>query len=35
MENNKSKSLELAKEFLNKEVQVVIERFVGSLHPKH
>lgn len=30
-----SKSLELAKKFLNKEVKVIIDRPLGSKHPKH
>jgi inorganic pyrophosphatase len=35
MGNNESKSLILAKEFLGKEVEVVIDRPLGSKHPKH
>jgi inorganic pyrophosphatase len=35
MEINKSKSLELAKQFLGKEVEVVFDRPLGSKHPKH
>jgi inorganic pyrophosphatase len=35
MENNTSKSLELAKKFLKKEVEVVIDRQLGTKHPKH
>ena|SRR3989344_6072153 len=34
MENN-SKSLNIAKEFLGKKVSVVIDRPLGSKHPKH
>ncbi len=30
-----SKSFELAKKFLNKEVNVVIDRPLGTKHPKH
>ncbi len=30
-----SKSLELAKNYLGKEVKVVIDRSLGSKHPKH
>lgn len=33
--SNASKSLELAKRYLGKEVEVVIERPLGSKHPKH
>lgn len=32
---NKSKSLELAKQFLGKEVEVVMDRPLGTKHPKH
>lgn len=35
MESNNSKSLELAKQFLGKEVEVVFDRPLGSKHPKH
>lgn len=35
MENNNSKSFELAKQFLGKEVEVVMDRQLGSKHPKH
>lgn len=35
MENENSKSLELAKQFLGKEVEVVFDRPLGSKHPKH
>jgi inorganic pyrophosphatase len=35
METNNSKSLELAKQFLGKEVEVVFDRPLGSKHPKH
>jgi inorganic pyrophosphatase len=35
MENENSKSLELAKQFLEKEVEVVLDRPRGSKHPKH
>jgi len=35
MEKNKSKSLELARNFLGKKVKIVIDRPIGSLHPKH
>ena len=30
-----SKSLKLAKKFLDKEVEVIIDRPFGSMHPKH
>ena len=32
---NLSKSLKIAKRFLGKEVEVVIDRLLGSEHPKH
>jgi len=32
---NTSKSLELAKEYLGREVEVTIDRQLGSKHPKH
>lgn len=35
METENSKSLELAKQFLGKEVDVVFDRPLGSKHPKH
>lgn len=35
MENNISRSLELAKQFLGKEVEVTFDRPLGSKHPKH
>lgn len=35
MENNLSQSLEIARQFLGKEVEVVIDRQLGSKHPKH
>jgi inorganic pyrophosphatase len=35
MENKPSKSLEIAKQFLGKEVRVIIDRPLGSTHPKH
>ncbi len=35
MEIKDSKSLELAKQFLGKEVEVVFDRPLGSKHPKH
>lgn len=35
MDDNNSKSLELAKQFLGKEVEVVFDRPLGSKHPKH
>ncbi len=35
MEAEKSKSLELAKQFLGKEVEIVFDRPLGSSHPKH
>jgi len=35
MEIKNSKSLELAKKFLGKEVEVVFDRPLGSKHPKH
>jgi inorganic pyrophosphatase len=35
MENSTSKSLETAKQFLGKSVEVVIDRPKGSKHPKH
>jgi inorganic pyrophosphatase len=34
METNNSKSLELAKQFLGKEVEVIFDRPLGSKHPK-
>ena len=33
--NSKSKSLVLAKSYLGQEVEVTIDRPLGSLHPKH
>ena len=35
MENNSSKSLEIAKQFQGKEVEIVIDRPIGSKHPKY
>ena len=35
MEDNISQSFEIAKQFLGKEVEVVIDRPLGSHHPKH
>lgn len=37
MENNLSshKSLDIAREFLDKEVEVIFDRPLGSKHPKH
>lgn len=35
MEIQNSKSLELAKQFLGKEVEVMFDRPLGSEHPKH
>lgn len=35
METQNSKSLELAKQFLGKEVEVVFDRPLGSKHPKY
>ncbi len=35
METSNSKSLELAKQFLGKEVEVIFDRPLGSKHPKH
>ena len=35
MEAQHAKSLELAKQFLGKEVEVVFDRPLGSKHPKH
>jgi inorganic pyrophosphatase len=35
MVNNKSKSLEIAKQFLGKEVEIIIDRKLGTKHPKH
>ncbi|MCX6715753.1 MAG: inorganic diphosphatase [Candidatus Taylorbacteria bacterium] len=35
MKNSKSKSLEIAKQFLGKEVEIIIDRPLGSKHPKH
>ena len=35
MGNNNSKSLQIAKQFFGKEVEVVIDRPIGSRHPKH
>lgn len=34
-ENVKSESLKLAEKYLGKEVEIVIDRPLGSLHPKH
>lgn len=35
MEIQNSQSLELAKQFLGKEVEVIFDRPLGSKHPKH
>ena len=35
MEIQNSKSLELTKQFLGKEVEVIFDRPLGSKHPKH
>jgi len=35
MENNLSKSLEIAKQFLGEKVEIVIDRPLCSKHPKH
>lgn len=35
MENKESKSLQLAKQFLKKEVDVVFDRPLGSKHPEY
>ena len=35
MADNASKSLQIAKQFLGKEVEVMIDRPIGSRHPKH
>ena len=35
MQNKHSQSLELAKQFLGKEVEVIFDRPLGSKHPKH
>ena len=35
MEKEKSVSLELAKQFLGKEVKIAFDRPIGSRHPKH
>ncbi len=35
MENNESQSFKLARLFLDKEVEVIFDRPLGSLHPKH
>lgn len=35
MENKESKSLQLAKQFLGKDVEITIDRPFGSKHPKH
>jgi inorganic pyrophosphatase len=35
MESHNSKSFELAKQFLGKEVEIVFDRPLGSKHPKH
>lgn len=35
MINISSKSFEIAKQFLGKEVEVVIDRPLGSKHPQH
>ena len=35
MEDNNSKSLQIAKKFLGKEVEIMIDRSIGSRHPKH
>jgi inorganic pyrophosphatase len=35
MRDAKSKSLEIAKNFLEKEVEVLFDRPLGSRHPKH
>ncbi|OGI99703.1 hypothetical protein A3H53_01430 [Candidatus Nomurabacteria bacterium RIFCSPLOWO2_02_FULL_40_10] len=34
MENNPSKSLQIARQFLGKEVEVVFDRPIGTKHPK-
>lgn len=33
--NNNSKSLQLAKQFIGKEIEVIIDRPLGSKHPKY
>ena len=35
MADNDSKSLQIAKKFLGKEVEIMIDRPIGSRHPKH
>jgi inorganic pyrophosphatase len=35
MESSGSKSLEIAKQFLGKEVEIIFDRPIGSRHPKH
>ena len=35
MEDNNSKSLQIAKKFLDEEVEIMIDRPIGSQHPKH
>lgn len=35
MENNNSKFLQVAKQFLGKEVEVIFDRPMGSKHPKY
>jgi len=35
MEGNNSKSLQLAKQFLGKEVEIIFDRPLGSKHPEH
>ena len=35
MDKNQSKSLEIAKKYLGKEVEIFIDRPMGSKHPKH
>ena len=35
MENNLSKSFEIAKQFLGKKVEVIIDRQLGAKHPKY
>jgi len=35
MDNTNSKSLQIAKQFLGKKVEIVFDRPLGSNHPKH
>ncbi len=35
MTNNNSRSLEIAKQFLGKEIEIIIDRPIGSKHPKY